>query len=145
MGALSAGAISAIVLVIGYALKRKSFCPRVVPWLWLIGGFGVAGLLGDLLVGAGRALSGASSAASVLFFGVAVPALIAIYLGVTLAIDMRPKGSPTKATPWMALLFPAMLAAAGGAFTQLHGAADLYAGGAADALSSFFETAVSGF
>lgn len=145
MGALTVGAIAAVAVVVGFAFKRKSMFPKAVPWLWLLGGFGVAGVLGDLLVGVGGALSGVSTSVSVLVFGAAVPALVAIYLGVTLAIEMRPNGNPGKWTPWVALIFPAILATAGGTFTELHDNADRHANEAMAAVGTFFEDAVQGF
>jgi len=144
MGALSVGGIASIALVVGYAFKRKHVLPKVVPWLWLLAGFGIAGLLGDLLVALGGMFSGASSASSAVIFGVAVPALLAIFLGTMLAIDMRPNSSPTRWTPWVALVFPSILATAGGVFAQLHGTADNYAGQAMAALGVAFQNAVSG-
>jgi drug/metabolite transporter (DMT)-like permease len=144
MGALSVGALAAIAIVVGYALKRKHVWPKAVPWLWLLGGFGIAGVAGDLLVKIGGLLTDLSSAGSAALFGAAVPAMVAIFLGTQLVIDMRPNASPTKWTPWVALAFPAILATAGGVFTQLHDTADDNAVEALAAVGTFFETAVSG-
>lgn len=144
MGFLSTTAIAAIAFCVGFVFRRRNFATKAVPWLWLLAGFGLAGLFGNLLVSIGGALTSATTQATAVAFGVGVPVLLAIVIGVLLLVDMRPRAAPGRLTPWLALVFPSILATAGGVFAQLHATADSYLTQGAAALGAFFESVVSG-
>lgn len=120
MGALLTGAgVAACALVLAILLRKNSAWPKVVPWLMLTAGFGLAGLAGALLTRLVGMILGVVGAGTNALFGAAVPGIVALGIGVALFIHMRPKASPSKATPWLALIFPAVLVAMGGPFANL--------------------------
>ncbi|MEQ7007675.1 hypothetical protein ABN028_15985 [Actinopolymorpha sp. B17G11] len=142
---LTLGAAAAIGFALALLLMRKKAWPRAVPWLMLIAGLGVAGLLGNLLhrfAGAAERVTGAGTAA---VFGVAVPVLLAVVMGAYLFIHLKPKGAPpTRVTAWTALLFPAVLTAVGGAFAGVAAVAEGALGTVGQTVGSLFNDVISG-
>lgn len=122
MGTLSTAAIAVIALVVALVLRRSGKAPKVVPWLMVVAGLGVTGLLGGLLADFGGFLVSLVGSTTAAVFGVAVPVLLAVVLVVSLVIGMHPKGSPSKSTPWLAFLAPVVFAASGGVFARLAAA-----------------------
>lgn len=111
---LSAAGVGAMALTIGLVLHFKKAGKKLVPWFMLIAGFSLAGAVGSLLDRAAASLARITESASARLLGVGLPLLIAIAIGIVLFIHMRPKGQPpTRFTPWLALVFPALLAAVG--------------------------------
>jgi hypothetical protein len=142
---LTLGAAAAIAFALALLLMRKRAWPRAVPWLMLVAGLGVAGLLGTFLDRLAGGLEAVASAGTGAVFGVAVPFLLAIVMGVYLFIHLKPKGAqPTRLTAWMALLFPAVLATLGGAFAGLTGVAGEFTGALGQTLGTLFNDVIAG-
>lgn len=136
---LTLGGIAAVCLAIALTLMFKKMAKRAVVYLMLIAGLaGLGGLLGqiiDRIVGA--AVGGAVSAADRLS-GQAIGGFILIaILTIVLWPHVKPKGQPpTRFTPWVALLYGAVLYAVGGVFSQMAGlSTNIVAQGANMALS----------
>ena len=105
----------AIALVLGLIAWKKSKWQRAVPWLFLVGGLGIAGVAGAVIDRIAEVLTRVVGATTGAIFGAAAPIVLVIALGVILFFGMHPKkGTPTKWTPWLALIFPAVLAAVPG-------------------------------
>lgn len=120
---LTLAGVSGIALVLALAFMFKKVAKKFVPWLMLVAGIGLAGVLGTLVDRIiGRAVNGVSDATSKLLgAGVGGIALIA-WLTVLIAPHMKPKGqNPTRFTPWLAFLYPAVLVAVGGVFSNAAG------------------------
>jgi hypothetical protein len=139
---LTLAGISGISLAIALALMFKRSAKKIVPWLMLIAGMGLAGILGALVDRiVGTVVNGVSDATSKLFgAGVGGIALIAI-LTVFIAPHMKPKGQPpTRFTPWLAFVYVSVLVAVGGVFSAAAGMSSNivtdFAGGAATFLTS---------
>ncbi|MEQ7125333.1 hypothetical protein ABN034_12510 [Actinopolymorpha sp. B11F2] len=142
---LSLGAAAAIAFVVALVLVRLKAAPRVVPWLMLIAGLGVAGLLGRLLDKFAGVLETVVGAGTGALFGVAVPAALAVVCAVYLFFHLRPRGAkPTKLTVVTALVFPSVLASLGGAFAGLAVVASGFLGAVGDTLGSLFGDVMSG-
>lgn len=121
---VTAGAAGVAVLFLGLAFTLHFFksAKKTVPWLMLLGGFGVAGVLGSLLARLSGLIVGTTNSATRALFGAGVPLLAVLIIGTVLVICMRPKGhGPNKATPWLALVFPSLVAALGGGIAQMMG------------------------
>lgn len=111
---LSAAGISAVLLVAALTMMFKRVGKKIVPWLMFLASLGLAGALGSLVDRAAAALARATETTSARLVGVGLPLLLAVIVGIALYPHMRPKGQPpTRFTPWLAFLFPAILAAAG--------------------------------
>lgn len=120
MGALATSAgIAAACLVIAFLLRKNSAYPKIVPWLMLTAGLGLSGIGGVLLAKIVGILTSLTGSATQAMFGVAVPGVLALAIGLALVLHMKPKASPSKATPWLALIFPSVLASIGGAFAGI--------------------------
>ena len=142
---LTLGAVAAIGFAVALVLMRKKAWPRAVPWLMLVAGLGVAGLLGTLLERFAGALERVAGAGTAAVFGVAVPVLLAVVMGVYLFIHLKPKGAPpTRLTAVTALVFPAVLAAMGGAFAGLAAVAGGVLGAVGQTVGSLFTDVLSG-
>lgn len=115
MVTFTAASIGAIALTIGLVLFFKKAGKKLVPWFMLIAGASITGgVVNRILDRVGGSTATAMNSASSRLFGVAVPFLITIAIGIVLFIHMRPKGQPpTRFTPWLALVFPSILAATG--------------------------------
>jgi hypothetical protein len=115
MVTLTAASIGAIALVAGLVLFFKKSGKKIVPWLMLIAGLSIAGgVINRILDRIGASTARATESASARLFGVGVPFLITIAMGIVLYIHMKPKGQPpTRFTPWLAFVFPSVLAATG--------------------------------
>lgn len=115
MVSLTAAGIGAIALVAALVLFFKKAGKKVVPWLMLIAGLTIAGgVVNRILDRVSSSASRATESASARLFGVGLPFLITIAMGIVLFIHMKPKGQPpTRFTPWLALVFPSILAATG--------------------------------
>ncbi|HEY9251592.1 MAG TPA: hypothetical protein VIP06_02955 [Nocardioides sp.] len=124
MLALGAAGIAVLFLGAAFTLHFLKSAKKTVPWLMLLGGFGVAGIFGSLLLRLGGFAVGTSGSATRMLFGAAVPLLPVLVVGIILVVQMRPHGKgPNKATPWLALVFPSLLAALGGTIAATIGAA----------------------
>lgn len=118
----SAAAIGVVCLVVGLVLWKRRKAPRTVGWFMLIAGFGVGGLLGRFLYKVGTALGKVVSTGTAQLFGVAVPAALLVGIGVWLFLDLHPRGQrPSRALPWLALMFPVLLATMGGMYAGIGG------------------------
>lgn len=120
---LALAGISGIALVIAIACMFKKILKQKVPWLMLIAGLGLSGVFGTLVFSAvNRTVEGASHATEKLLgAGVGGLAIIA-WLTIVLLPHLKPKGQPpTKFTPWIALIYPAVLAAVGGVVSSAAG------------------------
>jgi hypothetical protein len=115
MVTLSAATIGAVALTIGLVLFFKKAGKKIVPWFMLVAGVSIAGgVINQILDRIGVSAARATGSASARLFGVGVPFLITIVMGIVLFIHMKPKGQPpTRFTPWLAFVFPSVLAATG--------------------------------
>lgn len=118
---MGAATFAVVALVIGLILHVKKSGKKVVPWLMLIAGAGIAGgVIGRLIDRVSASGVRGVSSASARLFGAGVPILLAVGMGIVLFIHMKPKGQPpTRFTPWLALIFPAVLMATGGVLAGL--------------------------
>lgn len=143
---LTLAGISGLALAIALALMFKRIGKKFIPWLMLIAGIGLAGVLGvlvDRIIG--RVVGGVSNATSKLLgAGVGGMALIAV-LTVLIVPHMKPKGQPpTKFTPWLAFIYPAVLVAVGGVFSQAAGLGSNIVTDGANTVGAFFASLVAG-
>lgn len=120
-------AITTAVLALvagGIQLKRRR-TPKLVGWLFLLGGTGLAGsagLLGDLLRKVGTIIGNAVSIGTAKGFGVAVPAALIFGIALWIGHDLMPKTrTPSRALPWLALALPILLAVSGGVWSGIGG------------------------
>jgi hypothetical protein len=122
MTTLGAAGIAALFLAAAFTLHFLKSAKKTVPWLMLLGGFGVAGVIGSLLFRLGALIVGTSSSASRMLVGSAVPLVPVLIVGIVLIVQMRPKGKgPNKATPWLAFVFPSLVTALGGTIAATMG------------------------
>jgi hypothetical protein len=137
--------IAVFALVAGGIQHKRGRTPKLVGWLFLIGGIGLAGsagLLGDLLRKVGVILGRAVSIGTAKGFGVAVPAALVFGIALWIAHDLMPKNrTPSKALPWLALALPTLLAVTGGIWSGLGGEVLTALG---DATSEFVNAFVGG-
>jgi hypothetical protein len=145
---LSVGGVAALAFAIALALMFKKIAKKLIPWLMLIAGIGlggVIGLLSDRLVNG--AVNGISKAVGTLLGGAAVGGLIVVaVLTILLMPHMKPKGQPpTRFTPWLAFIFPAVLVAVGGMFSTLAGLSQNVVTQAASAVMSTAAAIIGGF
>lgn len=146
---LSVGGVAALAFAIALALMFKKIAKRLIPWLMLIAGIGlggVIGLLSDRLVNG--TVGGISRATGALLGGGAVGGLIVVaVLTIVIAPHMKPKGGqpPTKFTPWLAFIFPAVLVAVGGMFSTLAGLSENVVTQAASAVMATAAAIIGGF
>jgi hypothetical protein len=143
---LTLAGISGLALVVALGCMFKKVLKKFIPWLMLIAGIGLAGVLGTLVDRiVGRAVNGVSNATSKLLgAGVGGMALIAL-LTVLIVPHMKPKGQPpTRFTPWIALLYPAVLVAVGGVFSQAAGLGSNIVTDGANTVGAFFASLVAG-
>jgi hypothetical protein len=143
-GTTTVAGFAAVAFVIGLVLRRKRIGAKAIPWLFLIAGLGMAGVLGDLLVNLGGGLQNAGTIGSATLFGVPVPTLAAIVMTLVLVIDLMPKKSPTGLTPWLALIVPSVWIASGGQWAELGNTGDNVMATAGTSFSTFAEQFVSG-
>jgi hypothetical protein len=145
---LSVGGIAALAFAIALTLMFKKIAKKLIPWLMLVAGIGlggVIGLLSDRLVNG--AVNGVSKATGTLLGGSAVGGLIIVaVLTILLLPHMKPKGQPpTRLTPWLAFIFPAVLVAVGGMFSTLAGLGQNVVTQAAGAVMSTAAAIIGGF
>jgi len=145
---LTIGGVAALAFAIALALMFKKIAKKAIPWLMLIAGIGLGGVIGSLsdrLVNG--AVDGVSRATGALFGGAAVGGLIIIaWLTIVLLPHMKPKGQPpTKFTPWVAFIFPAALVAVGGMFSTLAGLSENVVTQAAGAVMTTAAAIIGGF
>lgn len=143
---LTLAGISGLALVIALALMFKRVAKKFIPWLMLIAGIGLAGVLGTIVERiVARGVNGVSNATSKLLgAGVGGMAIIAI-LTVLIVPHMKPKGQPpTKFTPWLAFVYPSVLVAVGGVFSQAAGLGSNIVTDGANTLGLFLTSLVTG-
>ncbi len=117
LASLSLGSVAAIAFMLAFLLAHKKVWPRAVPWLMLLAGLGLVGLLGQALDGVAGLLVGITDKGTRAVFGIGVPAGLVILMGVYLFLHLKPKGhQPTRLTKWIALVFPPVLVTVGGVF-----------------------------
>lgn len=123
--AASAITVAVMALVIGFVQHKRKRTPKLVGLLWLVAGAGIAGaagLLGDFLRKGGDLLGNVASQGTAKVFGVAVPAVLVVGVGLWVAHDLWPKTkTPSKLLPWFALILPTLLAIAGGVWAGVGG------------------------
>jgi len=121
---LTLGGIAALALVIALAFMFKKIAKRTTVYLMLIAGLaGFGGILGTIITRAATSAVGGVASATNRLFGVAVGGIVIVAV-MTIALwpHIKPKGQPpTRATPWIALLYGAVLTAVGGVFSQAAG------------------------
>ncbi|MGH3737133.1 MAG: hypothetical protein ACRDT6_16185 [Micromonosporaceae bacterium] len=121
-GLLTAGGAGVFALIVGAVLWKRKVARRTVGWLMLIAGFGIGGgLLGTLLHWLGSTLGRVTSVGTAMMFGVAVPAALVSGVGLWLGMDLWPRNKPSKALPYLALIFPVLLGVTGGIYTGIGG------------------------
>lgn len=116
--------VAALALIIALGLMYKKYGKKIVPWLMLIAGGGLGGILGALIANlTGSAVNGVSAAAGRLLAAGAVGGLVVMaWLTIILLPHMKPKGQPpTRFTPWVALAYLPVLVAVGGIMSGLAG------------------------
>jgi hypothetical protein len=121
---LGSGVLSAAAFVVALQLHREKVFKRLVPWLMLIAGLGLAGALGKLLGLFAGLLERLSTTGTKAFFGIGIPWIVAVVMLIHLVLHMNPlkrgKG-PDAPTPWVALLFPSVLAVSSGILAIFNG------------------------
>lgn len=145
---LTLGGIAAIAFCIALAMMKKGLAKRMVVYLMLIAGVaGLGGAIGSVIARIVRSgVNGATKATDQLF-GVGVGGLIAILvLTIFIYPHVKPKGQPpTRATPWLALIWGSVAIAVGGVFAAAAGlSANLFATGSntvSGVLLAFFQGA----
>lgn len=144
----SATAVAAAVfaLVLGLVQWKRKKTPKIVGWLMLIAGAGIAGAAGwagDFLRKAGELAGTGMSAGTAKTFGVAIPGAIVAGVALWLAHDLWPskKAKASKLLPWLALAFPTLLAIVGGVWAGMGSDAVNAVGEAAADVASAFVTA----
>jgi hypothetical protein len=145
---LTMGGVAALAFAIALTLMFKKIAKKLIPWLMLVAGIGLGGVIGSLsdrLVNG--TVDGISRAAGSLLGGTAVGGLIVIaVLTILLVPHMKPKGQPpTRFTPWLAFIFPAALVAVGGMFSTLAGLSENVVTQAAGALMTTAAAIIGGF
>ncbi|WP_158009677.1 hypothetical protein [Carbonactinospora thermoautotrophica] len=121
-GLASAAAVAVVCLFVAGVLHKRRKAPKTVGVLMLLAGFGVSGLVGQLLHRLGAAFGHVAAVGTARLFGVAVPAAVLIAAGVWLFFDLHPKeGKPSKALPVLAFVFPTLLSVLGGVYVGLGG------------------------
>ncbi|WP_020393439.1 hypothetical protein [Kribbella catacumbae] len=131
----SASGVAVLFLGLAFTLHFLKSAQKTVNWCMLIGGFGVAGVIGMLLARLAGLVVGTTNSGTRLLFGAGVPLLAVLVVGTILVVHMRPGGKgPSRATPWLALAFPSFVAALGGGVAAAMGTVpdEIYA-----AVSSF--------
>jgi len=112
-------AVSLISLAIAVTImwRHQWRGSRFIVLLMLIAGFGItaAGWVGDLLARGGQMIGNAVGSGTSQAFGVSVPALVVVVMVTWIVVDMRDR-SIHKATPWIALALPTVLAVVGGVY-----------------------------
>lgn len=109
---LTFAAIAGIALIAALVMRKIGAWPKWVPWLMLVAGLGVGGLVGDVIRRAMLgALSGAEAGTRALL-GTAVPLALVVVVVLCLVHWMR-SGAPHKWAPWFALAVCPLLAVAG--------------------------------
>lgn len=126
--------IAAIAFCVAVACMRKGLAKRIVVFLMLITGtIGLGGIVGAIMSRTTHAAVGGATSASDKLFGAGVGGLI-LMLVLTIFIypHVKPKGQPpTKATPWLALIWGPIAATVGGVFAAAAGlSSNIFAGGA---------------
>ena len=105
------GTVAAIAALAGLIAMKKKEWQQAVPWLFLVAGLGIAGVFGAVVDRIAAVLTNVVGSTAGAVFGASAPLVVAGALGLLLWFGMRPKkGKPTKLTPWLALIFPAVLA-----------------------------------
>ncbi|GAA2709114.1 hypothetical protein ACFY2R_18175 [Micromonospora olivasterospora] len=142
----TAVAVAVFALVLGLVQWKRNKTPKIVGWLMLIAGAGIAGAAGwagDFLRKAGELAGTGLSAGTAKTFGVAIPGAIVAGVALWLAHDLLPskKAKASKLLPWLALAFPTLLAIVGGVWAGMGSDAVNVVGEAAADVASAFVTA----
>jgi hypothetical protein len=142
----TAVAVAVFALVLGLVQWKRKKTPKIVGWLMLIAGAGIAGAAGwagDFLRKAGELAGTAMSAGTASTFGVAIPGALVAGVALWLAHDLWPskKAKASKLLPWLALAFPTLLAIVGGVWAGMGSDAVNVVGEAAADVASAFVTA----
>jgi hypothetical protein len=114
------GAILLVISVVLYFLRIFAKLRAVLAFLGvcLLGG----GLFSSLLVRGAHAVSSLTDSLVGKIFGVAVPGLIVIVLGIFFIHDLHPKGGgASKRTFWLGIALAAFLVAGVSTFATLNG------------------------
>lgn len=120
--AISAAVLALVVALIQHKRKRT---PKSVGVLMLIAGAGIAGatgIAGDFLRKGGALLGTVVNEGTAKAFGVAVPAVLVVGVGLWVAHDLWPRTkTPSKQLPWLALALPTLMVIAGGVWAGVGG------------------------
>jgi hypothetical protein len=121
---LTATGISVLILAVAWTMHFLKVAKKTVPVLLLIGSFGlVAGVAYRILSRLAGLTVGTTGSLTRLIFGVSVPLVVVAIVGTFLIIKMWPGGQgPNRATPWLAFVFPFLVAALGGSIAAGIGA-----------------------
>lgn len=122
MQSFSGAAVAVIALAIAVTVMWRHHWQgsRLTVALMLLAGFGVtaSGLAGDLLVRGGEALATATTEGTARLFGAGVPMAALAIVTTWIVVDVRDR-IIHRATPWLALAWPTLLAVVGGVSTGL--------------------------
>lgn len=143
---LTLAGVSGLALVIALGFMFKKVLKKFIPWLMLVAGLGLAGVFGTLVYNAvNRGVSGVSHATEkVLGAGIGGLAVVA-WLTILLVPHLKPKGQPpTKFTPWIAFIYPAVLTAVGGIVSVAAGLGQNIVTQGASAAAQFLTSLVAG-
>jgi hypothetical protein len=136
--------LAVIALVLGAVQMKRKKTPKTVGILFLLAGAGIAGgagLAGNFLRKAGNLIGTATNVGTAKVFGVAVPAALVAGVLLWMFHDLHPKTKkPSAALPWLALILPVLLAAAGGVWAGVGGRVVGGLGNTASDLASAFVT-----
>jgi hypothetical protein len=118
MQSLSAAAVAVIALGVAVIImwRRNWQASRIIVVLMLLAGFGLTGgAFGAAARTGGEHIGSAIETTTAKLFGVGVPLLLVAVLIALVAVDMKDR-TIHKATPWVALLLPTMMAVVGGMY-----------------------------
>lgn len=114
----SAAVLAFLALITAITLYKKKLGKKAIPWLFLIAGIGLTGMLGGMLTSVVGLLTDAVATFTNWAAGRPITLALTLVFAIILIADMKPKGGSggSMVTYGVALLFPAVLAATGFAF-----------------------------
>jgi hypothetical protein len=112
---LTAAGVSVVALAIALGLMHKKVLKKAVPWTMIVAGAGIAGALGSLIQRAVGAVLEAFTAVGAALLGAGAGLAFVVWIVICVLPHLKPKGQPpTRMTPWLAFVLPALLVATGG-------------------------------
>jgi hypothetical protein len=115
----SATAVAVILFAVATVTmwRRNWSATRLTVVMMLLAGFGIVanGWAGDMLGRLGEWLGGLADAGTARLFGVSAPVVVIAVMVAWIVVDMRDR-TIHRATPWLALALPTVLAVVGGVY-----------------------------